>query len=92
MSTTCGRPWFLVAALLIAALSANASVDSGSAVPLLFAYVDPGSAGFVIVTVLGFLSAAAYTFRAYVGRLKDRLLPPKDDGRAEAPADDDAAS
>ena len=38
------------------------------------AYVDPGAAGFVIVTVLGFVSAIGYTARAYLGRLL-RLVP-----------------
>lgn len=35
-----------------------------------YAYVDPGSAGFIITTVLGFFAAVAYLARAYVGRLK----------------------
>ena len=41
---------------------------------ILMAYVDPGAAGFVIVTVLGFVSAIGYTARAYLGRLW-RLAP-----------------
>lgn len=40
---------------------------------LLLAYVDPGSAGFVIVSVLGFLSAVGYTLRNAFGRLMARL-------------------
>ena len=39
---------------------------------LLLAYVDPGSAGFIIVSVLGFLSAAGYTLRNAFGRLLAR--------------------
>ena len=39
-------------------------------VEVLVAYVDPGAAGFIIVSVLGFISAVGYTARAYVGRLK----------------------
>ena len=43
-------------------------------VDVLLAYVDPGAAGFVIVTVLGFISAIGYTARAYLGRLR-RFVP-----------------
>ena len=41
---------------------------------VLLAYIDPGVAGFVIVTVLGFVSAAGYMVRAYLGRLKRAVL------------------
>ena len=34
------------------------------------AYVDPGAAGFVITTVLGFLAAIGYTVRSHLYRLK----------------------
>ena len=37
---------------------------------LLFAYVDPGSAGFIITTVLGVLAAGGYLVRASLNRLK----------------------
>ena len=47
---------------------------SSAGVDILMAYVDPGAAGFVIVTVLGFISAIGYTARAYLGRLR-RLVP-----------------
>ena len=43
-------------------------------VEVLVAYVDPGAAGFIIVSVLGFISAVGYTARAYVGRLKRIVL------------------
>ena len=39
-------------------------------VDVLMAYVDPGAAGFIIVTILGFVSAIGYTARAYLGRLR----------------------
>ena len=39
-------------------------------IDVLLAYVDPGAAGFIIVTVLGFVSAIGYTARAYLGRLR----------------------
>ncbi len=39
-------------------------------VEVVLAYIDPGSAGFIIVSVLGFLAAAGYTVRAYFSRLK----------------------
>ena len=39
----------------------------------MFAYVDPGSAGFIIVSVLGFLAAAGYTIRLHFAKLKSRV-------------------
>ncbi len=39
-------------------------------VELLLAYIDPGAAGFIIVSVLGFISAVGYTARSYLSRLK----------------------
>ena len=58
----------------------------------MLAYVDPGSAGFVIVSVLGFLSAVGYTLRDACGRLLVRLLGGRRRGaagdRPDAPADD----
>ena len=44
-------------------------------VELVLAYVDPGAAGFVIVTVLGFFAAIGYTARAYLSRMKQIDLP-----------------
>ena len=41
-----------------------------SGVEVLLAYIDPGVGGFIIVTVLGFISAAGYMARAYMARLK----------------------
>ncbi len=38
------------------------------------AYVDPGSAGFIITTVLGFLSAVGYIVRGYFHRLRRLIL------------------
>ncbi len=38
------------------------------------AYVDPGSAGLVITSVLGALAAGGYIIRGYLGRLKRRIL------------------
>ena len=73
--------------LLTVSLCANAGGDQADVEPLLLAYVDPGSAGFVIVTVLGFLSAATYTLRTYVSRLKDRLFRRRD-ATAEDSSDD----
>ena len=80
-----GRAWALIA--LGAAASA---LTSGAHEPrqpeLLLAYVDPGSAGFIIVSVLGFLSAVGYTLRNAVGRLTARLRRrPAGRGRAAAP-------
>ena len=62
------------------------------------AYVDPGSAGFIITSVLGALAAGGYVVRECWGRLKRRVL--HSDGKAvadgdgsdstDAPADDEA--
>ncbi len=38
------------------------------------AYVDPGSAGFIIVSILSFLAAIGYVIRAFFSRLRERLL------------------
>jgi hypothetical protein len=35
-----------------------------------YAYVDPGSGSVIVTTVLGFISAIAYTFRKYFYTLK----------------------
>lgn len=57
----------------------------------MLAYIDPGSAGFIIVSILGFLSAVGYTFRRACQRMKDRLLTLLGHRRSEAeeaPLDD----
>lgn len=41
---------------------------------LLLAYVDPGSAGFIITTVLGVLAAGGYIVRSYLYRFKQWLF------------------
>ena len=73
----------LAAALIVVALiQPHAALASDGAVThppsggidVLMAYVDPGAAGFIIVTALGFISAIGYTARAYLGRLR-RLVP-----------------
>ena len=52
---------------------------------LLLAYVDPGSAGFIITTVLGVLAAGGYLARAYLNRLKQWVFRRNNRGeRAEA--------
>ena len=38
------------------------------------AYIDPGSAGFIIVSILSFLVAIGYVVRAFFSRLRERLL------------------
>ena len=69
-----------------------AGVVSGSAgrVDVLLAYVDPGAAGFVIVTVLGFFAAIGYTARAYLSRMKQILFrrgSPAQEGETPDPSD-----
>ena len=83
-----GRAWAVIA--LGAAASAASVLTSGAHEPrqpeLLLAYVDPGSAGFIIVSVLGFLSAVGYTLRSAFGRLTARLRrPPAGGSRPAAP-------
>ena len=52
---------------------------------LLLAYVDPGSAGFIITTVLGVLAAGGYLARVYLHRLKQLVFRRNNRGeRAEA--------
>ena len=69
-----------------------AGVVSGAAgrVDVLMAYVDPGAAGFVIVTVLGFFAAIGYTARAYLSRMKQILFrrgSPAQEGETPDPSD-----
>ena len=72
----------------IAALAydgAEAIPSTAGRVEVLLAYIDPGVAGFVIVSVLGFISSIGYVARSYVGRVKRRLF-----GSGEACADGNA--
>ena len=48
------------------------------------AYVDPGTAGFLVTTILGFLAAVGYTLRSYLHRMKRWFF------RKKADAEDDA--
>ena len=48
--------------------------QSPAEVEVMVAYVDPGAAGFIIVSVLGFISAVGYMARAYIGKLKRMVL------------------
>ena len=43
---------------------------------ILQAYIGPGVAGFVIVTVLGFISSIGYRARSHIARAKRRLFGP----------------
>ena len=52
----------------IPVFTVQATLASGTA--LLFAYIDPGAAGFAIVSILGFLTAAGYTIRQHWRRIK----------------------
>lgn len=47
-----------------------AGSSAASAASTLFAYVDPGAAGFVIVSILGFLTAVGYTIRYRFAQLR----------------------
>ena len=59
-------------------------------VEFLLAYIDPGVAGFVIVSILGFISSVGYLARSYLGRVKQRLFG-LDDADAEDNGDEAAA-
>lgn len=59
-------------------------------VEILQAYIDPGVAGFVIVTVLGFLSSIGYWARSHIARAKQRLFGPRE--TTTDVGDDDEAS
>ena len=68
---------------------AGAAASAGR-VDVLMAYVDPGAAGFVIVTVLGFFAAIGYTARAYLSRMKQMLFrrgSAAQDGETPDPSD-----
>ena len=41
---------------------------------LLLTYVDPGSAGFIVTTVLGVLAAGGYIARVYLNRLRQWIF------------------
>ena len=70
---------FLTAASLwpLAALAYD-GIHSASGPParsdVLLAYIDPGAGGFIIVTVLGFISAIGYMARSYLVRLKGMMF------------------
>ena len=80
--------WPLDASGCQGAETASASTASAE---VLRAYIDPGAAGFVIVTVLGFISSVGYWARAHLARAKRRLFGPRD-AAADADADDEAGA
>lgn len=49
---------------------AEATAGASGRFEVLLAYIDPGAGGFIIVTVLGFISAMGYMARSYLARLK----------------------
>ena len=53
---------------------------------LLLAYVDPGSAGFIVTTVLGVLAAGGYLARVYLNRLKQWVFRRNKKGEPEEAA------
>jgi len=84
--------WSLAA---LASEGAEFASTSAGNVNVLRAYIDPGVAGFVIVTVLGFISSIGYWARSYIGRVKQRLFGRGEDCAADhadggGPADGDA--
>ena len=64
----------IAAAAIWPMVARNGDADAfGFQEEVVLAYVDPGSAGFIITVVLGFLAAFGYTARVWLQRLK-RLL------------------
>ncbi len=57
--------------------------QSPAEVEVMVAYVDPGAAGFIIVSVLGFISAVGYMARAYISKLKRMVLRSEREVRQE---------
>ena len=53
---------------------AEASPGAPGSVEVLLAYIDPGAGGFIIVSVLGFISAVGYMARSYLARVKDAVF------------------
>ena len=47
---------------------------AGGSQEVVLAYVDPGSAGFLITVVLGFLAAFGYTARSWLRRVRRLIL------------------
>ena len=64
------------------------SASTGN-VDVLRAYIDPGVAGFVIVTVLGFISSVGYWARSHIARAKRWLFGPRET-ITDVSADDEA--
>ena len=62
---------------------AESALSAAADGELLLAYIDPGVAGFVIVSILGFISSVGYLARSYLGKVKRKLF-----GRGEADAED----
>ena len=75
---------FVSATLGVACHGNEFTSSAAGDVEFLLAYIDPGVAGFVIVSILGFISSVGYLARSYLGRVKRRLF-----GHSEADADDD---
>ena len=45
-----------------------------SETPVILAYIDPGSASFVILSVLGFMAAVGYVVRGWLSQLKQLVF------------------
>lgn len=76
----------LVCLVALAVAGAAAPAPERPLGEIALAYVDPGSAGFIIVSVLGFLSAIGYAIRSRFSRFKDWLF------RRPRSAQEDAAA
>ena len=54
---------------------------------IMLAYIDPGAGGFIIVSVLGFISAVGYMARSYLARVKDAVFRRRRSAGAASGAD-----
>ncbi len=52
---------------------------------IILAYVDPGAAGFIVVSVLGFFAAIGYTIRSHFARLKALVFRSARNGSEDTP-------
>lgn len=73
---------------VLAGQGTESTVAATGDVEVLRAYIDPGMAGFVIVTVLGFISSVGYWARTHIRRVKRWLFGPRE--TADVGADDEA--
>ena len=83
------RIGLFAAAIGAAAMWSEVAPNSGAAAfgfpdEVVLAYVDPGSAGFIITVVLGFLASFGYIARSWLRRVKRLLVRGKRTDRGDS--------